>query len=288
MVHATMEPCIAINDSASRLAHALVDRYLDLLGLPRRAPSLLALREIVAAHLWRVPFENVSKLYYRRHDNWTALPDIERFLSGMERYHFGGTCYANNSHLCELLMSLGYDARLCGADMSVPDVHVAITVRLEGREYLVDGGYGSPFWEPMPLDLAIDLEILHGNERYVLKPRDADGCSRMEQYNDGVLRHAYRAKPASKTIADLASVIADSFRPDATFMNAVVAARFSPAYSVVIRNLKLVETRGSKSSQRTLRDREELVAAIETHFAIPPEITREALEGMGGFRDIFA
>jgi arylamine N-acetyltransferase len=283
-----MEPCIAINDSASRLAHALVDRYLDLLGLPRRAPSLAALREIVAAHLWRVPFENISKLYYRRHDNWTALPDIERFLSGMERYHFGGTCYANNSHLCELLMRLGYDARLCGADMSAPDVHVAIMVGLEGREYLVDGGYGSPFWDPMPLDLATDLEMLHGSERYVLKPRDADGCSRMEQYNDGVLRHAYRAKPTPKAIADLASVIADSFRPDATFMNDVVAARFSPAYSVAIRNLKIVETRANGSTERVLKNREELVAQIAEHFAIPPEIIQEALDGLGGFKDIFA
>jgi arylamine N-acetyltransferase len=265
----------------------LVERYLRLLGVARNTPTLAALREIVAAHLWRVPFENISKLYYRRHDNWTTLPDIERFLSGMERYHFGGTCYANNSHLCELLMNLGYDARLCGADMSAPDVHVAIMARLEGREYLVDGGYGSPFWDPMPLDLAIDLEILHGNERYVLKPRDADGCSRMEQYSDGVLRHAYRAKPAPKTIADLASVIADSFRPDATFMNAVVAARFSPGYSVAIRNLKLTETRAGKAAERRLKNRDELLAAIEAHFAIPLEITREALEGMGGFRDIF-
>lgn len=270
------------------LPAAHVDRYLRLLGIASSAPTLAALHEIVAAHLWRVPFENISKLYYRRHDHWTALPDIERFLSGMERYHFGGTCYANNSHLCELLMSLGYDARLCGADMSAPDVHVAIMVQLEGHEYLVDGGYGSPFWDPMPLDLATDLEIFHGNERYVLKPRDADGCSRMEQYNDGVLRHAYRAKPAARTIADLASVIADSFRPDATFMNSVVAARFSRAYSVAIRNLKVVETRSGKSTQRILRNREELVAAIETHFAIPPEITREALEGLGGFKDIFA
>ncbi len=259
-----------------------------MLGLPRSTPSLGALRELVAAHLWRVPFENISKLYYSRHDHWSRMPDITRFLDGMERYQFGGTCYANNSHLCELLASLGYDARLCGADMSAPDVHVAIMVRLEGREYLADVGYGAPFWEPMPLDLANDFEIQLGNERYVLKPRDADGCSRMEQFNDGVLRHAYRAKPAAKSITDLASVIADSFRPDATFMNAVVAARFSPAHSVVIRNLKWVETRAGKSVEQTLKNREELVAAVEVHFAIPPEITREALEGLGVFKDIFA
>lgn len=282
-----MQPAGRTKSSTSPLQPAQVDRYLRLLGVGRRAPTLGALREIVAAHLWRVPFENISKLYYRRHEHWTPLPGIERFLDGMEQYHFGGTCYANNSHLCELLVSLGYDARLCGADMSAPDVHVAIMVRVEGREFLVDGGYGSPFWEPMPLDLDSDYEILFANERYVLKPRIGDGSSRMEQYNDGVLRHAYRAKPAAKSISDLAPVIAGSFRPEATFMNSVVAARFSPAHSVAIRNLKVVETCDGKSTQRLLKDREELVAAIEDHFAIPREIIREALEGLGGFNDIF-
>jgi N-hydroxyarylamine O-acetyltransferase len=269
------------------LPSALVDRYLRLLDLPRRAPSLPALRELVAAHLYRVPFENISKLHYRRTRNLTTLPDIALYLEGMERYHFGGTCYANNSHFCELLASLGYDARLCGADMRAPDVHAAIMVRIEGREYLVDAGYGSPFWEPMPRDLKQNFEIHFGREHYVLRPHDADGSSRMAQFNDGVLRHSYRVKPAAKTIADLAPVIADSFRPDATFLNAVVAARFSLARSIVIRNLKLTETHDGKPMEHTLKNREELVAAIATHFSIPPEITREALAGLGGFKDIF-
>jgi arylamine N-acetyltransferase len=277
---------MASNQTA--LAHALVERYLRILGLPRKKPSLPALRELVAAHLYRVPFENISKLYYRRRRNLTTLPDLALYLDGMEQHHFGGTCYANNSHFCELLASLGYDARLCGADMSAPDVHAAIMVQLEGHEYLVDAGYGSPFWEPMPRDLKQNFEIHFGRELYVLRPQDADGSSRMDQFNDGVLRHSYRVKPAAKTIADLAGVIADSFRPDATFLNAVVAARFSPAHSIVIRNLKLIETRAGNSAEQTLKNRDDLVAEIATHFSIPPEITREALDGLGGFKDIFA
>ena len=287
-VRTTMEPEIATPDTSPPLSRPLVDRYLRLLGLTRSAPSLPALHELVTAHLYRVPFENISKLYHRHRRKLTTLPDIALYLDGMERYHFGGTCYANNSHFCELLASLGYAARLCGADMSAPDVHAAIMVRLEGREYLVDAGYGAPFWEPMPRDLTTDFEITLDRERYVLKPEDADGSSRVEQYNDGVLRHTYRAKPAAKTIADLASVIADSFRPDATFLNAVVAARFSPAHSVVIRNLKLTETRAGESVEQTLKNRDDLVTEIATHFSIPQEITREALDGLGGFKDIFA
>ncbi len=74
----------------------LLDRYLDAQGVPRRRPSLDALCEIVQAHLLRVPFENISKLYYKKHLGLRGLPSLELFLDGIERCHFGGTCYANN------------------------------------------------------------------------------------------------------------------------------------------------------------------------------------------------
>src|SRR5512143_789806 len=92
--------------------------YLRLLGLRPRVPSLEALTELTGAHLVRVPFENVSKLYY----------------------------------LYRLLENLGYRVRLCGADMSRPDVHLVIVVTVEGHEYVVDGGYGAPFLAPLPRD----------------------------------------------------------------------------------------------------------------------------------------
>src|SRR5512133_643818 len=97
------------------------DRYLGALRVRRRPPGVDALAELVAAHVSRVPFENVSKLYRRRHAGLEGLPDLDAFLDGIERFHFGGTCYANNFHLYTLLASLGYEARLCGADMREPD-----------------------------------------------------------------------------------------------------------------------------------------------------------------------
>ena len=66
-----------------------------------------------------------------------------------------------------------YEARLCGADMSRPDVHAVIMVCLEGREHLVDAGYGAPFFSPLPLDLGRDQVVAWGHESYVLKPREA-------------------------------------------------------------------------------------------------------------------
>ena len=196
----------------------LVLRYLRVLGVAKREPGLNALTELVTAHLARVPFENISKLYYKKRLSLTALPSIQQYLDGIERYHFGGTCYSNNFHFYTLLASLGYSVKLCAADMSTPAVHALSMVSVEGRQYLVDTGYAAPFLSPLPRDLTTDYVIALGRDRYVLKPQDANGSSRLELQQDGVLRHGYQAKPEPKRIEDFGQVIANSFRADATFL----------------------------------------------------------------------
>ena len=91
------------NHPPGGMSDALASRYLRLLGVPRREPTLAALRELVAAQLQRVPFENVSKLYRFRRSGFRGIPDLERHLDDIERLHCGGTCYANNYHLHRLL-----------------------------------------------------------------------------------------------------------------------------------------------------------------------------------------
>ncbi len=263
----------------------LVARYLAALGVPRRDPSRAALDELVAAHVSRVPFENLSKLWRFRRLGLTGVPSLELFLEGIERHHLGGTCYANNCHLWALLASLGYEARLCGADMSRPDVHAVVRVGVEGRDVLVDGGDGAPFLSPLPLDVAEDHRVAWGHEQYVLRPRDPAGNSRLELHRDGAARHGYLAKPAPRATADFAGAVADSFRPDATFMNVVAVYRFTREAALVLRNLTLVEATPEAARSRRLAGREELLAVVEERFGIPAAITAEAVGGLGALQD---
>jgi len=256
---------------------AIVRRYLGLLGISPADPGMEFLRRLVRAHATRVPFENISKLWYARTPGYTGLPGIERFLDGIERYRFGGTCYANNYYLYLLLAALGFDARLCGADMSRSDVHVVTMVRLPEGEFLVDGGYAAPFLDPLPLGAAAPVEVSLGSERYILRPRDARGRSRLDLYRDGVLTHGYTAKPEPRDISEFTGVIADSFRPGATFMNAIVIARFYDDRSVVLHNRTLLVSRGASVARRDLGDRAGVIAAIEEHFGIPAEVAGQAL-----------
>ena len=266
----------------------LLERYLGLLGVRRRKPSMDALCELVQAHLLRVSFENVSKLYYKKHQGLRGIPSLELFLDGIERFHFGGTCYTNNYYLYQLLANLEYQNRLCGADMSNPDVHLVSMVKIEKQEYLVDVGYAAPFLTPMPRDLTTDYTIVLGRERYVLKPQDARGCSHMELYRDGNLNHGYVAKPAPRQIYEFEQVIADSYREDATFMNALLLARFFPNRSLVIHNLTVIESQGTTSSIRSLASKEELGHVVSESFGIPEEFTREVVNGLGHLKDAWS
>jgi arylamine N-acetyltransferase len=263
----------------------LIHRYLRALGVTSRGPSAAALAELVAAHVMRVPFENISKLYRRKHLGLTGLPSIELYLEGIEHHHFGGTCYSNNFHFYALLASLGYQVKLCAADMKNPDVHIVIMVEVEGREYLVDGGYAAPFLSPLPRGLGEDYIVTLGRDRYVLKPQDEAGRSRLEMYKDGVLKHGYVAKPAPRKIEDFSAVIADSFRPSATFLNALLLARFYHDRSVVIHNLSVIESRGSEATIRSLGSREELIAEVERQFDMPGEVVSEAVSELHELAD---
>lgn len=266
----------------------LLKHYLNLLGIQRRKPSLDSLSELVQAYLLRVPFENISKLYYKKRRGLRGLPSLELFLDGIERFHFGGTCYTNNYYLYQLLANLGYQSKLCGADMANPDVHLVSIVTVEGQEYLVDAGYAAPFLIPLPRDLAIDYTIVLGRDRYVLKPQDAQGCSRMELYRDGELKHGYLAKPMPRQIKEFERIIVDSYRDDATFMNALLLARFFPSRSLVIHNLTVIESQGTLSNIRTLANQDELVQVIFECFGIPSEFTMEVVNGLGRLEDAWS
>ena len=253
----------------------LFDRYLNILGTSRREPSITALYEIVMAHLTKVPFENISKLLYKK-QGLKNIPDLSVYLDGIEKFNFGGTCYSNNYYLYLLLKYLGYDIKLCGADMKKPDVHILSIVKIGGRNFIVDVGYAAPFTEPLPGDLKEDYVITFGEEKYILNPQDESGYSKLEQYNKGELKHWYTVKPQPRKIDEFRNVIEDSYRDDATFMNAVMIAKFYENGSIVMRNLTLIRTdRNIVTTQSIQRD--EIAAAAEKYFGIPRQIVDEAV-----------
>ena len=213
------------------------------------------------------------------------IPDFDLYLNGISLYNFGGTCFSNNYYLNRLLEYLGYDVRLCGADMTNPDVHIVNIVNIENRDYLVDVGYAAPFFNPIPLDLTKEYKFALGVDEYVLFPKSVNGYSELKMFRNGKVKHGYFVKPHARSISEFEDKIKDSFRESATFLNAILLVRFRAKSSIRIHNFSLVESHDLNFKQIALSDKEELIDKIFIHFAIPKEIIEESLGLITNFED---
>jgi N-hydroxyarylamine O-acetyltransferase len=141
---------------ATQLPNELVERVLDRLGFAD-APevSLAGLADVYGAWCRRVPFDNIRKLIHVRAGNPNTLPgdSPNEFLEAWLAHGTGATCWAGNGALCDLLTSIGFDARRAAATMMVapgiPPNHGSVIVHLDGERYVVDASI--EFVEPLPL-----------------------------------------------------------------------------------------------------------------------------------------
>ena len=147
-----------------------VDRYLTLLGEPAAEPSLPAISALIRAQFRTVTFENVTSLLRRAATPDGPVPplDPEALLANWEAERGGGVCYEISAMFHRLIRTLGYDAELVLAQISIPDGHQALQVRLDGARYLVDVGTGSPIFRPIPLTGT--TEFRHAGLNYRFRP----------------------------------------------------------------------------------------------------------------------
>ena len=263
----------------------LFKKYLDLIEIEKSLPTYDFLSKVVKAHLIKIPFENISKLLYKK-QGLNNTPDFKTFIEGIEKYNFGGTCYTNNYYLYCLLDHLGFETKLCGADMKNPDVHIISMVKIENKEYIVDVGYAAPFFEPLPISLNKDFTFNFGDEKYIVKPKDLNGRTRVEQHSNGKLQHWYTAKPEPRKIDEFRKVIKDSYSDDATFMNAIRITKFTEHGSLVLKNLYFTETSNDGSST-TKVNLENIPWLIKENFKIPLNVVNNAIGHFKELKDIY-
>ena len=268
-----------------KYSNVLYEKYLKILKISKRDPCLSALTQLVRAHLTTIPFENISKIYYKKNFGLTDIPDFDLYLEGISLNNFGGSCYSNNYYLNKLLNYLGYDVRLCGADMTNPDVHIVNIVNIENKDYLVDVGYAAPFFNPIPLDSAQEYRINFGPNEYTIIPKNDIGYTELKLFRNGKLKHGYIVKPHARSISEFEKVIKNSFRDTATFLNAILLVRFSSNASIVIHNFSLIETKGIHFKVTKLESKAELTEKIITHFTISKNVIEESLEIIKNYED---
>jgi arylamine N-acetyltransferase len=266
---------------------ALYYKFLNLLGVERKSTSLEALSELIYAHFSKIPFENISKIFYKERYNLLFIPTFKQYLNGISENSFGGTCYANNYFLYRLLKFLGYKAILCGADMKEPDVHAVIIVTLNNFDYLIDVGYASPFLQPIPLYLKTDFTIIDGCNKYILKPHDSQANSKLEIIRHGIHKQGYLVKPVAKNIKDFSEIISSSYIDDSTFLNSLLITKYISGRFYSLHNFELTVSENDNFEIRQISDSNELCNLIEMTFNIPLSISKKVLSNIVIFKDVW-
>ncbi|XP_027746857.1 arylamine N-acetyltransferase, pineal gland isozyme NAT-3-like [Empidonax traillii] len=103
--------------------------------------------------------------------------DLEATYNKIVRKKRGGWCMENNNLLSWVLKTLGYDITLLGANVYVPEHgtyaeeidHLLLKVVLDGKSYIVDGGFGMAYqmWQPMELISGTDQPQTPGVFRFL-------------------------------------------------------------------------------------------------------------------------
>jgi N-hydroxyarylamine O-acetyltransferase len=128
-----------------------VDAYLTRVGQPRRPPSVEALGDLHEAHVRTFTFDNIDVLL-EQHPG--VEPDtVEAKFVGRGR---GGYCFEHATLLWRVLQELGYDVerRLgrVGDVTASARTHCVLSIRLDGRRWLADPGFGLSLQHPVPLE----------------------------------------------------------------------------------------------------------------------------------------
>jgi arylamine N-acetyltransferase len=275
------------------LSSVQVKKYLNYLGINKRQPSLKALEELTRLQIIKFPFENISKLILLYKKNLKGLVDFETHIENSIKYGLGGTCYANNYYFNQLLSSLGYDISLHGADMQEGiDVHMVSFIKIENEKYLVDVGYGAPFYKPLLLN-SKSLVTLNWGELYYKLTKDKNGRPQLTVFKQGDWVHDYIVNFEERQINHFTDIVEDSFRDEAEFMRRLRIIRYFNDYSVELSNFKYTINNRIDSNSYQLKSIDQVEEMVIKEFKLPNFPVREAykiltnVKGINFDRQIF-
>lgn len=150
----------AVPDDPWGIAAYDVDAYLDQVGVRSGPPDLDLLGALCSAHVRTLPFANVDVLL-------ASHPGVapEQVNDQLVHRHRGGYCFEHAQLFAAVAERLGFEVRRrLGRVYSLesPRTHMSVEVRLEGRRWLCDPGFGLSMTGPIEIsDGATRDELEH-------------------------------------------------------------------------------------------------------------------------------
>ena len=244
-----------------------VSSYLERIGYEGpRAPTLDTLRAVHRRHMLSIPFENLDI-----HLGRTIILDEAAFFDKIVRQRRGGFCYECNGLFAALLRELGFDVALLSARVANeagrlgPEFdHLVILVRLDGKQWIADVGFGDSFLEPLAVD---GQEQSSGGMLYFIDSWP-EGLILLRQ-ESGVwsAKYVFTLKP--HRLEEFAGMcIYHQTSPNSTFPRARICSRATPQGRITLSGMRLIETVHGERTERVLESEQQYAQALVENFGI--------------------
>lgn len=251
-----------------------LDAYFARIGYSGpREPTLAVLGELHRLHPAAIAFEAVDCLLDRGIDISPAAVDAKLIHGGR-----GGYCFEQNSLFARVLGALGFEVEGLAArvrwnappDAPVqPRTHHVLRVAAEGRDWLVDVGFGGcVLTRPLALDAETPQETAH--DTYRLTPVGADLRLEVAREPGWVPAYDVSLSPCVARDYEMANWFT-STHPSSHFRSTLLAGRTAPeARYGLLFNRFTVRPLGGRPTQEIL-DADGIERALREVFGLAVE-----------------
>lgn len=245
-----------------------IDSYLKRINYHgSREPTAETLRELQVAHLYSVPFENLSI-----HAKEPIVLNNDALFDKIVNRRRGGFCYELNGLFAALLRSLGFQVEMLAAEVAGPDGvfgpkfdHMALMVKLS-EPWLADVGFGDSFLEPVLLNEATTHE--EGERAYRIT-RDDLSYTLEQRDKQGEWKPQYRFELDSYEFPDFEEMcVYNQTSPESHFTQKRICSRATPDGRISLSGLRMITTRHGAREERTLSGPDEYAKVLQDSFGI--------------------
>lgn len=242
--------------------------YLARIGVGRAVPDETWLFLLQRQHLMSVPFENLD--IHWKQPIVLGIDPIYRKVVGGKR---GGFCYELNGLFGALLNELGFSTRMVSARVSNGDGtfsreydHMALVTTIEGREYLVDVGFGAFTTEP--LRIVLDTEQEDPSGTYVIREHGDDYLAVLKK-DGSEWKAEYMFKPVGRRLSEFTEMCEfHQTSAESHFTRGKVCSLLTANGRKTLRDKGFILTVGAEKTEDAINSEEEFAEILEREFGI--------------------
>lgn len=245
-------------------------RRINSTGILRSDPDTL--RELQYKHVLTIPFETLDI-----HHQIPIILKVNLLFQKVIRDNRGGYCYELNVLFQHLLRCCGFDVHLIAGRLHHGNnrygrefEHMALIVHLEGRDWLVDVGYGD--FSLVPLLLAPGDIQSDGRNYYQIIDRvmvDGQAYLGVAKWNNSIqdFKIDYVFTVTSRAVSDFFGM--NEFHqtsPESHFARSLICTMPTADGRITLINNKLIRTENGRRQVRIIQHEDQRDQLLEKYF----------------------